>query len=111
MKVRNPCPNASLSLQASPFKNEISGLGEAETIQSYDVNSMVLTDAIVNCGAYDIAFYLNDGLKTSLDATIFDVRQSTSEFVRLFSTDYDQLGVYEILYAISYSDYRSVSVE
>ena len=72
---------------------------------------MVLTDAIVDCGAYDIEFYLNDGLKTPLDATIFDVTQSNTEFVRLFSTDYNHMGVYEILYEISYVDYRTVSVE
>ena len=32
LKVRNPCPNAILSLQPSPFVNEIKGLGEPETI-------------------------------------------------------------------------------
>ena len=55
---------------------------------------MVNTDAIVDCGAYDIAFYLNDGLKTPLDAAIFDVRKTTSEFARLVTTDYSHLGSY-----------------
>ena len=72
---------------------------------------MVLTDAIVDCGAYDIVFYLNDGSKTPLDAAIFDVRKPTSEFARLFTTDFSHVGVYDILYEISYLNYGTVTVE
>ena len=72
---------------------------------------MVLTDAIVDCGAYDIAFYLNDGSKTPLDPAIFDVRKPTGEFARLFTSDLSHIGAYDILYEISYLNYGTVSVE
>ena len=72
---------------------------------------MVTSDAVVDCGAYDIAFYLNDGSKTPLDAAIFDVRKSTSEFARLSTSDLSHIGLYEILYEISYADYSTVLVE
>ena len=57
----DPCPTATISLNSSPFGDETNDLGAAETTQSWDLASLHTIDTLVDCGTYELQFYLNDG--------------------------------------------------
>ena len=73
---------------------------------------MYTLNTLVNCGAFDLQFYLYDGLKTPLNSEIFEDRRSpSSSFVRKFVTKYSYVGVYMITYTIYLVNYPLVSTE
>lgn len=57
----DPCPTATISLNPSPFVDETDDLGAAETTQPWNLATMQTIDTLVDCGAYNLEFYLNDG--------------------------------------------------
>ena len=62
---------------------------------------MYTINTLVNCGSFDIQFYLNDGLKTPLNTAIFEDRRTpSSSFARKFVTNYSYVGVFKITYRI-----------
>ena len=76
---------------------------------------MQLIDTLVDCGNYELEFYLNDGLHTALNPLIFEDRRIPSvEFARLFRlfvTDYTFIGSYEITYRVFLQSYTMTSTE
>ena len=100
----NPCiADVTLTEIASPFIDEVEDLGAPETLQMWDLSTMVSSDAVVDCGPIVIDFYLNDATETPLDPLIFsDRRAATSnDFARLLTVDYAHVGVYDIGYTFS----------
>ena len=61
LRVTNPCPSTTISLNPSPFIDETDILGEPETTQTWDISTMNTLNTNVNCGSFDLVFYLNDG--------------------------------------------------
>ena len=69
-------------------------------------------DTLVDCGNYELEFYLNDGLQTALNPLIFEDRRiPLVEFARLFVTDYAFIGSYEITYRVFLQSYTMTSTE
>ena len=64
-----------ITLAANPFIDETDILGALETTQSWDITTMYSISTTVDCGATDLIFFLNDGLKTPLNTSIFDDRR------------------------------------
>ena len=60
-----------ITLAANPFVDETDILGALETTQSWDLTTMYSISTTVDCGVADLIFFLNDGLKTPLNAAIF----------------------------------------
>ena len=88
LRVKNPCPSTIISLSPSPFVDETDDLGAPETNQSWDISTMNTLDTHVNCGSFDLVFYLNDGSQTPLNPSIFeDRRGAPNQFARKFVTD------------------------
>ena len=73
----DPCNSATITLAASPFVDETDVLGAVETTQSWDLTPLHSIDTLVDCGSYELDFYLNDGLQTPLNSIIFDDRRGT----------------------------------
>ena len=66
----------------------------------------------VDCGNFDLVFYLNDGNQTPLNPSIFDDRRGVpNQFTREFVTDYAFVGSYEITYKIFLTDFKTVETE
>ena len=83
LRVKNPCPSTIISLNPSPFVDETDDLGETETTQSWDITTMSTLNSHVNCGSFDLVFYLNDGSQTPLNPSIFEDRRGASnQFAR-----------------------------
>ena len=61
LRVTNPCPSTTISLNSSPFVDETDDLGEPETTQTWDLAIMRTLNSHVNCGSFDLVFYLSDG--------------------------------------------------
>ena len=61
LRVTNPCPSTTISLNPSPFVDETEILGEPETTQTWNISTMSTLNTNVNCGSFDLVFYLNDG--------------------------------------------------
>ena len=69
-------------------------------------------DTHINCGSFDLVFYLSDGSMTPLNPSIFeDRRGSPNQFARKFVTDYAFLGSYDITYSIFLADFPTVETE
>ena len=67
---------------------------------------------MVDCGAFDLQFYLMDGSNTPLNTAIFEDRRTPSSlFARKFVTNYSYVGVYKITYRIFLVKYPSTSTE
>ena len=112
LRVMNPCPSTIISLNPSPFIDETDDLGAAETTQSWDIATMSTLNTDVNCGSFDLVFYLNDGSQTPLNPSIFDDRRGApNQFAREFVTDYAFVGSFEITYKIVLADFQTVETE
>ena len=112
LRVKNPCPSTIISLNPSPFVDETDFLGEPETIQTWDISTMNTLDTHVDCGSFDLVFYLNDGSQTPLNPSIFeDRRGAPNQFARKFVTDYSFQGSYDITYSIFLADFPTVETE
>jgi len=112
LKLVDPCPTATITLKSSPFVDESKILGAAETTQAWNLSSMYAINTLVNCGSFDLQFYLIDGFKTPLNTAIFEDRRSPSSlFVSKFVTDYSYVGVYKITYRIFLVNYPTRSTE
>lgn len=73
---------------------------------------MYTINTLVDCGAYELEFYMNDGLQTPLNPLIFEDRRAlTTDFARLFVTDNAFVGTYEITYRIYLAAYTMTSTE
>ena len=77
------------------------------------MTDLVSSDAWVDCGAYNVDFYLNDGSKTALDPLLFADRRTgpPNQFAALLTTDYNHVGIYDIAYTIYYEDYPGNKVD
>ena len=112
LRVKNPCPSTIISLNPSPFIDETDDLGAAETTQFWDIATMSTLNTHVDCGNFDLVFYLNDGNQTPLNPSIFDDRRGVpNQFTREFVTDYAFVGSYEITYKIFLTDFKTVETE
>ena len=65
----------TISLSPSPFVDETDDLGTFETTQPWDITTMSTLTTNVNCGSFDLVFYLNDGSQTPLNPSIFEDRR------------------------------------
>ena len=74
LQLSDPCPGLAPVIQPSPFVDAVSVLGDVEASQSYDVSTMAAPAGLIDCGPFDVRFYLDDGLKTSLDPGLFEQR-------------------------------------
>lgn len=61
LTLLDPCSAATISLTPSPFVDETDDLGAAETTQSWDLATFHTIDTLVDCGSYELEFYINDG--------------------------------------------------
>ena len=112
LRVTNPCPSTTISLSPSPFVDETDDLGEPVTTQTWDLATMNTLNTLVNCGSFDLVFYLNDGSQTPLNPSIFeDRRGAPNQFARKFVTDYSFQGSYDITYSIFLVDFPTVKTE
>ena len=57
----DPCFTVDLQLELSPFIDETENLGAFESTQSWDLAPLHTIDTQVDCGSYELEFYLNDG--------------------------------------------------
>ena len=73
---------------------------------------MYTINTLVNCGAFDLQFYLMDGSKTPLNSEIFEDRRTPSSiFTRKFVINYSYVGVYKITYRVYLVNYPLTSKE
>ena len=72
---------------------------------------MYTINTLVNCGLFELEFYLKDGFKTPLNMAIFEDRRAPSKFARKFVTNYAYVGVYKITYRIYLVNYPLTSTE
>ena len=84
-------------------------------MQPWDFANLVSSNAWVDCGAFNVDFYLNDGAKTPLDPLLFTSTASVPgpgfDFNIVMTEDYNHIGVYDIAYTVSYADYPTNFVD
>ena len=61
LNLLDPCSTATITLSTSPFIDETENLGAFESTQSWDLTPLHTIDTQVDCGSYELEFYLNDG--------------------------------------------------
>ena len=72
---------------------------------------LATSSTAVDCGPYDIEFYLNDGSQTALNPTLFTHDKTVTQLVRELTTDYDHAGTYDIIYNVFYELYPMTKIE
>jgi len=75
---------------------------------------MFSINTLVNCGTFELKFYLKDGSQTPLNSAIFDDRRGPNLFATKLVTNISYVGVYKITYKVYLSNvakYPSTSVE
>ena len=97
--------------QPSSFINTDYMLGYPALIMNWSLTAIASIHHTLglNCGPYDVTFYLNDGHQTPLDPNIFyDDRPhavGNERFTTLYSEDKDIVGFYDISWEVTLKNY------
>jgi hypothetical protein len=113
MTLVDPCPEASLYLQPSPFADMTVWRREPIS-QDWSTDALVVSSTDADCGPLTVVFF-NKHSNTDIDQSVFVDDRSGSlanQFTVLATQSVDITNeTYEICYRVFYTDYPQIEVE
>ena len=111
IELKDPCPNAAISLLPSPISDDTYVLRDLAQPQTWLYNQIFTIDTLVDCGPVSVDFY-NAADSSLLDVTLFDdTRGATAlvnnQFSVLQTQDVTKAGLYLISYKAYHKNYAA----
>ena len=71
MTLVDPCPTTALFLDESVFTDSTYSLRDADLIQEWNISSMLISEARVDCGQVSFEFFNDDETNSALNGDLF----------------------------------------
>jgi len=109
--LKDPCPDATISLLPSPILDDTYVLRDPAQPQTWLNNQILTIDTLVDCGPVSVDFY-NTADSSPLDVTLFDdARGATAlinnQFSVLQTSDVTKAGLHPISYKAYHTNYAA----
>ena len=107
MTLVDPCPTTTLTINnPATFIDQTYILRDAQINRTWDIDSILSRDTLVDCGPVSVSFKNNNG--AAPDSALFEDDRLTANaynYASLFTDDVAKKGLYKIKYRVFHTNY------